>query len=203
MRTIRLMIVDDHELFLKGIESVLEKESYIRLTGVFNNAQSALKALKNEVPDLLITDISMPEMNGVEFINAIKKQYPNLKILVVSMFKQKQELKGIQGYLLKETGYSELITAIQDVVWHHKTYMHKDVDTALPKLEFNKTILTKREQEIVKLIAKELTSDEIAEHLFLSRHTIDTHKKNIFQKLQVNTVTGLIKKAMYYGYITE
>jgi len=202
MNTIKIILVDDHVMFLDGISKVLSEKDEFEIIGAFNNANDAIKALKNGTPDILITDISMPGLNGIEFIKIVKQQFPNLKILVVSMFKQIQSFNGIDGYLLKETSYNELINAIKLIVSENKKYFYKDFKKKNNELEFNKTILTTREKEVITLIAQELTTDEIATKLFLSRHTIETHKKNIFQKLQVNNAAGLVKKAVFLGYIS-
>lgn len=198
---INVIIVDDHNMFLEGMHASLSKQDNINVLGIYNNAKAALKVLTKELPDLLITDISMPEINGLEFIKMVNEKFPDLKILVMSMFKQIQSFDGINGYLLKETNFDELLQAIDCIVIHNKDYFYKDGIDKKNSLDFNKKILTKREKDIVSLIAKELTTSEIAETLFLSKYTVETHKKNIFLKLQVNNAAGLIKKAVYLGYI--
>ncbi|MGH1385437.1 response regulator transcription factor [Kordia sp.] len=202
MTKIKLVIVDDHKMFLDGISNVLSKQDDMEILKVLDNASDALTFLKSNTPDLLITDISMPEMNGLEFVKIIKKQYPNLKILVVSMFQQIQSFKGIDGYLLKETGFDELIKAIHHIIIKNESYFYDDYKSSNKELEFNKKIITRREKEIIQLIAQELTTDQIADTLFISKHTVETHKKNIFLKLQVNSAVGLIKKAIYFGYVS-
>jgi len=199
---IKIILVDDHVMFIEGINKVLSEKENIEVTGVFNSANEALDKMKIGIPDLLITDISMPELNGVEFIKIVKQLYPNLKIIVVSMFKLTQNLTGIDGYLLKETSYYELIKVIHLVVNKDEKYFYKDFKEESDNLDFNKTILTTREKEIIKLISEELTTEEIASKLFLSKHTVETHKKNIYQKLQVNNAAGLIKKGVFLGYIS-
>ena len=202
MHNIRLALVDDHKLFLEGMVTILSKEEDIEVIDFFHSAKDALANLNFEDLDLLITDISMPEMNGLEFIKQLKKNNPNLKILVVSMFQHIQSFNGIDGYLLKETSFENLIDAIKQIVLHNKTYFYSNYE--IPKteqLEFNKTIITTREKEIILLISEEYSTTDIAEKLFLSKHTIDTHKKNIFLKLQVHNAAGLIKKAAYLGYL--
>lgn len=201
MRKIELILVDDHKMFLEGMTAVLSKEDSFKVVRVLDNAKDALQALKETIPDLLITDISMPEMNGLEFIKALKKTYPRLKILVVSMFEQIQAFDQIDGYLLKETSYEELVKAIKGIVLNNETHFYKAHKKTKTTLEFNKNIITSREKEIIKLIAKELTTNEIADKLFLSKRTVETHKKNIFFKLQVTNAAGLIKKAIYLGYV--
>ncbi|MFK7748780.1 MAG: response regulator [Kordia sp.] len=201
MAKIELVIVDDHKMFLDGISNVLSKQNDMEILQVLDNATDALTFLKSNTPDLLITDISMPEMNGLEFVKIVKQQYPNLKILVVSMFQQIQSFQGIDGYLLKETGFDELIKAIHQIIVDGKPYFYNDYKASNDELDFNKKIITRREKEIIQLIAKELTTDQIADTLYISKHTVETHKKNIFLKLQVNSVVGLIKKAIYFGYV--
>lgn len=203
MHKIRLVIVDDHKMFLEGIKTVLSNDDSFEIVAVYNNPKNVLQFFKTGVTvDLLITDISMPDINGLELIKSVKAIMPDIKILVMSMFEQIQSFEGINGYLLKESGTEELKNAIKTIIVEEKEYFYSDfIKKKEASLTFNKSILTKREKEIVVLIANQFSVDEIAEKLFLSRHTIETHKKNIFQKLQVNNAAGLIKKAVYLGYI--
>jgi len=201
MGVITLVLVDDHHMFLDGMSAVLAERNDMKVLCSVGSAKEALEYLSVNLPDLLITDISMPEMNGLEFIKTVKKRYPALKILVVSMFQQIQSLKGIEGYLLKETGYGELIKAIRNIVLDDQVYFSMNTELVGNELEFKNSILTTREKEIVALIANELTTVDIANKLFISKNTVETHKKNIFLKLQVNSAAGLIKKAIYLGYI--
>ncbi|MCH9660959.1 MAG: response regulator transcription factor [Bacteroidetes bacterium] len=201
MNNIRIIIVDDHKMFLEGMRSVMSKEEEIEIIGVANNGVSGLKLVSQNTPDLIITDIAMPEMNGIEFIKEVKKRFPDVKILAVSMFHKLQSFSNIDGYLLKETGFDELIKAVKNIVLRDEKYFKDPPEDETIELEFNKNILTKREKEIVVLIAKELTTHQIADKLFLSKHTVEAHKKNIFFKLQVNSAAGLIKRAAYLGYM--
>lgn len=197
---IRIVIVDDHPMFLEGMASVLSQQPNIGVLFTESNAKTALKKIKIDTPDLIITDISMPEMNGIEFIKILHQDFPYIKILVLSMHKSYHHIEHIDGYLLKETDKEELIEAINGIVLQNKKYfveqLSKDSDFI-----FKKTILSKREKEIIKLIAQEYTTEEIAEKLFISKHTIESHRKNIFLKLQVKNIAGLIKKAIYLGII--
>jgi DNA-binding NarL/FixJ family response regulator len=198
---IDIILVDDHDLFLEGLAGTLSKHDHIQVSALYNTAEAALQGLKSHTPDLVITDVSMPKINGLEFVKLLNETYPDLKILVISMFRQIQSFKGIKGYLLKETKSDELLTAIDKIVVQNETYFYKAYAQDAKELEFNTAILTPREKTIVDLIAKEHTTDDIAKALFLSRYTIETHKKNIYLKLQVNNAAGLIKKAVYLGYI--
>ncbi len=197
---INIAIVDDHQMFLYGMISVLTAQENFNILFVEKSPIRALLKLNDTLPDIIITDISMPEMNGIEFIKIIKKSYPKIKIIVLSMFDNLQTINGIDGYLLKETDKTVLINAITSIVLEEEQYFtlpnNKD-DT----FEFKKSILTSREKEIVSLISEEFTTDEIALKLLISKATIDSHRKNIYFKLQVKNVAGLIKKAIYLGVI--
>lgn len=200
MRTIEIAIVDDHKLYLEGIQNVLSQYDHIKILWTTNNGKEALTLLQKHIPDLLITDMAMPEMNGLEFIKNVVQLQPDIKILVVSMFKQFEVIQDIHGYILKESESNELLNAIHTIVIKNSSYFSQS-EKFQNSIQFKRTVLTPREKEILSLISKELTVDEIASQLFLSKNTIETHKKNIFLKLQVHNVTGLIKKAFSLGYI--
>lgn len=197
---ITIALVDDHKMFSDGMISVLCQQEDFSILFAENNARSALERLKECVPDIIISDISMPDMNGIEFIKIVKEEYPDVKILVLSMFENLQTFENMDGYLLKETDKEELVKAIHTIVLENNKYFKtpkKEMDT----FEFRYSILSPREKEIIQLIANELTTGEIAEHLFISKATIETHRKNIFFKLQVKNIAGLIKKAIYLGIV--
>lgn len=197
---IKVALVDDHQLFLDGISSILSKEANIEILFTENNANEALKKMSENTPDLIITDISMPKMNGLEFINILKKDFPKIKILVVSMFKTKLPHNAIDGFLLKESGTSEFIKAVDSIFIKKMKYFDDNFNNE-ESLLYDKIILTKREKEITKLIAEGYNSDEISQKLFTSKATIITHRKNIFYKLEVNNIAGLVKKAFFLGII--
>lgn len=202
MQQIKVILVDDHQLFLEGLKATLNKEEDIVVVQIFNNALNALSFLKIETVDLVITDISMPDLNGIEFIKGLKKINSAIKTLAISMFKPIHYEKDFyNGYLLKESDSSIVIKAIKSIVIDNKPFfLHEK--KVINAFHFSNKIVTKREREIIILISEELTVDEIASQLFLSRHTVETHKKNIFLKLHVKTNTGLVKKAIQLGYIS-
>lgn len=197
---IKIALVDDHQMFLDGMISVLSNQKEFDILFVENNPKVALLKIKTNAPDILISDISMPEMNGLEFIKIVKQDFPKIKILVLSMFESLQSVQDIDGYLLKETSKDELIKTIIDIVQNDKKHFGSEQITK-DTFNFKKSILTDREKEIIQLIANEYTTDEIAEKLFTSKSTIETHRKNIFYKLQVKNIAGLIKKAIYLGVV--
>lgn len=197
---ITIGIVDDHKMFLDGLISVLSNEPEFEIAFAENSAKQALSKMKVDSPDIIITDISMPQMNGIEFIKILNKDYPDVKILVVSMFDKMQSVKHIDGFLLKETDKQQLIDVIKGIVLRNERHFN-GTSTDHGLFEFSKTILSQREKEIIGLIAKEYTTDEIAAKLNISKNTIETHRKNIFFKLNVKNIAGLIYKAVYLGVI--
>lgn len=197
---ITIVLVDDHQIFLDGMISVLSQQPNFSILFVENNPQVALERMTELQPDILISDISMPHLNGVEFVKMVRQKFPEVKILILSMFDNLQTFDHIDGYLLKETDSEELINAINEIVLEGKKHYRsskKDMNT----FEFKHSILTPREREIIQLIANEFTTDEIAGQLFISKGTIETHRKNIFYKMQVKNIAGLVKKAIYLGIV--
>lgn len=197
---ITIALVDDHQMFSDGMVSVLSKQENFSILFVEKDARIALEKIKEQQPDIIISDISMPDMNGIEFIKIVKEQYPGIKILVLSMFENLQTFENMDGYLLKEADKDELVKAINTIVLENGKYF-KTAKTATDTFGFKYSILSHREKEIIQLIANELTTDEIAEQLFVSKSTIESHRKNIFFKLQVKNIAGLVKKAIYLGVV--
>ncbi len=199
-----IVIIDDHKLFLDGICALFSKYKDIRVLKATTSIQEALLVIQHENPDLVITDISMPEMSGIEFIALLKQKHPKIKIMVLSMFANLQSYKGIDAYLLKESSEEELIEAISNVlekgIKHLNIIENKNENIHLYD---SQVLLTKREKEIINLIIKEKNTTEIAETLFLSKHTVMTHRKNIFFKLEVTNIAGLTKKAFQLGLFSQ
>ena len=199
MQKIKLILVDDHQLFIDGLTAILSKELDFEIVATFLDANKALDKIDIYDVDLVITDISMPNMNGIEFINLLKKKKPELKILIASSFEQLISSKMVCGYISKNSDSRDFIKAIREIVIHEKKFFKEE--STIKVNQINRNNLTKREKEIVSLIAQEKTVNEIAESLFLSRTTIETHKKNIFLKLSVKSNAGLVKKAFFLGVI--
>jgi DNA-binding NarL/FixJ family response regulator len=198
----KIVIVDDHQIFLDGISALLSKYDDIIVLKATTHIQEALSIIEDKKPHLVITDISMPEMSGVEFIALLKKKQPQLKIMVLSMFANIQSYNDIDAYLLKETDEKELVKAIVEVVDNDKKYLKvvEDIDENI-KLTYTNVLLTTREKEIIRLIIKEHNTNQIAKNLFISKHTVMTHRKNIFFKLNVTNIAGLTKKAFQLGIV--
>lgn len=198
---IKIVLVDDHQIFLDGLISVLSQNSLFEIVFTETDALKALHKLKNFTPDIIITDISMPSMNGIEFIKKVKISDPDVKILVLSMFNNFQKIDAIDGFLLKETDKQHLVDAIIDIVMYDKKCFFDNGVFSKKSYEFGKSILSEREKEIIKLIAAEFTTEDIAEKLFISKHTVETHRKNIFLKLNVKNIAGLVKAGISLGII--
>lgn len=197
--SIKIGLVDDHRLFLDGLISLFSRENDFHIIFASNNTSSALNYLEQNDINLLITDISMPGVNGIEFIKIVKQKHPNIKILILSMFEGAIPHKQVNGYIKKESLVDELVDAIKQIMKGNNYF--QGMDEKLFTLEFNKNIVTTREKEIIRLIALGLSVTEIADQLYLSKGTIETHKKNIYVKLNVNTAPEIVKKAMLLGII--
>lgn len=198
----KILLVDDHTILLDGVKSLLSQEEGLQIVGQAGSAEVALEFLKKHDVDLVITDYSMPGMDGLSLVNTLKRIAPNTKIILLSMHDEvhlvKEILKaGVNGYVLKNDTHKELLNAIRDVS-QGKVYLSSDVNkmliTNLNNPDEGK-LLTDREREILKLIAKEYTNKDIAEELFISERTVETHRKNIFKKTGTNSLVGLIKFA--------
>lgn len=198
----RVILVDDHAILLDGVRNLLEKEDDIIVSGIFPNGEAALQYLKNNDVDLVVTDFHMPGMDGLSLVHTIRRIKPETKIIVMSMHDESHLVKeilkaGINGYVLKKDTHRELLKAIREVT-DGQVYLSNDINriliTNLQNPDEGK-LLTDREREIVKLIAKEYSNKDIAEALFISERTVETHRKNIFKKTGTNSLVGLIKFA--------
>lgn len=201
-QTMKIFLVDDHAILLDGIKSILEKEPTLKVIGEANTAEVALEFIKQHEVDLLITDFNLPEMDGLALVRLVKKISPITKIIMLSMHDEvhlvKEILKeGINGYILKNDSHKELLSAIA-AVDAGKIYLSNDINKIIiNSLQFpdEERMLTDREREILKLIAKEFSNRDIADQLFISERTVETHRKNIFRKTKTNSLVGLIKFA--------
>jgi len=196
-KKIRIGIVDDHQLILDGLEKLLASVENYEIAFIENRASKALKHLQNDPVNLIITDVAMPDMNGAEFIRKIRRNHQNIRILVLSMYKTDLiDESDIDGYLLKESSSQKILQKVKEIT---SKGAKRNVDQSV-KYHHG---LSKREKEIVIEIGKGLSSEQIAEKLFLSYYTVESHKKNIYLKLHVNTTGELIKKAMHLGIIIQ
>lgn len=203
---VRIMIVDDHQMFIDGVRALLSSSEKYEVVSEALNGSDALDVLTAGGIDLMITDLSMPEMSGTELVKKAKELYPELKILVLSMHSNRETVSEIlmaeaEGYILKNTGRKELTSALDRIMDDGTFYSNEVMSIMFEKVKKEKKIqeeinpLTERELEILKLIVQELSSEEIAQKLFISRRTVDTHRKHILQKTKSKTIVSLIKFA--------
>jgi len=198
----RILLVDDHAILMDGIKSLLEIEDDLEIVAQKATAEAALQYLKTNEADILITDFNMPGMDGLALVNAVKRIQPHVKTIVLSMHDETHLVKeilraGVNGYVLKKDTHRELLKAIHEVR-KGNVYLSSDINKLLITNLQNPDegrLLTDREREIVKLIAKEYSNKQIAEELFISERTVETHRKNIFRKTGTNSLVGLIKFA--------
>lgn len=210
MRNLEVVLADDHQMFRDGIKSVLNEEAGISVVGEVGNGNELMTLLSKSQPDLVITDISMPGISGIEVSKMIKSSYPTVKVLILSMHTNEEFITkaidiGADGYLPKDTSMKELLEAIR-VISHGESYFNKSISDTIIKSMINKSkskqvagkkaSLTNREIEIVLLVVDGLTNKEIAEKLFISVRTVDSHKNNIMQKLHLKSSVDLVKYAI-------
>lgn len=202
---IKLMIVDDHKMFLDGIMVLINRLPHVEVKHVSSDGREALNYLNtNKDVDIIISDVSMPGFSGLELCEKINSFYPEIRVLILSMHDDANTIRelidaGAAGYILKNTGKEELYDAIK-AVKNGENYFSSAVkdnlinSMASTRKTFGK--LSRREIEIIKLISQELTTNEIAEKLFISLHTVESHRKNILKKTNCRNIAGLIKYAI-------
>lgn len=211
---LRLLIADDHSMFADGIESILANESDIDVVGKCPDGNSVFEFLKEKTVDLILLDVNLPDMSGIEVSKKLNREYPDIKILAVSMFNEESFVteilqQGASGYILKNTGKTELLKAIQTVN-NGQSYFSKEVtQTIMGSLMKNKATaqkptklkISRREKEVLQLIMQEFTTQEIADKLFVSVKTVESHRGSLLTKLQARNTAGLVRIAMEEGIV--
>jgi DNA-binding NarL/FixJ family response regulator len=208
LNQINIVLVDDHQILRDGLRSLIEQKSNLHIIGEAADGRSAIKLCAKLLPDVLITDISMAGLNGIESARQIHKNHPEIKIIGLSMHANKKFIQGMfkaggYAYLLKDGDTDELITAITTVM-QNKKYLSKNIDQKYLKvINENDAVdgktLSIRETEVLQLIAEGNSSKAIGEMLFLSSKTVDVHRNNIMKKLDLNTIPDLTKYAIREG----
>lgn len=213
MASTNILLVDDQGIILDGLEAMLSQYDDLVICGRATNGRMAVEMARTMDPDVVLMDINMPEMDGIEATRTILKQRPGTHILILSMYNNVEFIHelmdaGACGYVLKNTDRVELYNAIQSAT-NGRRYLAPAVQATLDhdkrpmakvREGFAYASLTKREKEVVKLIMAELTAQQIADRLCLSKDTVDTHRKNIFSKLDIHTTAGIVKYAMERGW---
>jgi len=206
---IRLAITDDQVIILNGLQKILADVKNIRITGIYNNGDELLEGIAKEQPDVLLLDIQMPGKSGIELAAIITKQYKNIKIIALTNIDVVTQIKkilqqGVMGYLLKDASPETIINAIETVYGGEQYIQEQLRQQLLNSLSAGnaKQIVTRREKEILQLIVDEFTNQEIAEKLFLSLRTVENHRNNLLQKLDVKNTAGLVKVAIQEGLVS-
>ena len=213
---IRVLVVDDHKVFRQGLASILGFVADIEVVGEASDMQSVQEMVTTQQPAVILMDISLgTTSSGIEVTRWVKLNFPDISVLALSMHAEHEFIiemleAGASGYLLKDTGKEELFAAIRTVARGDAYYSKFASDALVQKLtakrdkqqRSKKNIpLTKRELEVLKLIVEEFSNAEIASHLFISTRTVDTHKRNLLEKLQVKNTAGLVKYAIKHHLI--
>ena len=209
---VTIMIADDHQMFIDGIRLILEKEPSICIIGEALNGKYLLDLMVEKNPDIILMDINMPIINGIEATRIIKSKYPKVKVLMLTMYSTKQYIMsmlaaGTDGYILKNTGKDELLKAIE-TLQRGETYYSQEVTTKIIDSLRKKDVLvntnpelTPREKEILKLLAENLDAYEVGKRLNISHHTVKAHRKNMLSKFNVHSTMSLVKLAIERGLL--
>lgn len=209
MSAYAIALADDHALFRQGMRRIIEEVEGLRVVGEAGDGLELLELLKKTSPDLVILDIAMPNLRGLEAAREIKRLYPHVKVLLCTMHRKKDFLQkaleaGVEGFLVKEIADTELVQAIQAIRVGQKFFSplisDRLVDLARQPLATDP--LTKREREVAKLLAEGRSSKEIAELLYISSYTVRRHRDNIMRKLELKGLADLVRYAIEQGYTT-
>jgi two-component system, NarL family, response regulator NreC len=215
--TIRLVIADDHEIFRDGLSLMLSKQPDMQLAGQAGNGRELVSIVSELQPDVVLTDVKMPVMDGIEATRFLLSQNPDLKIIALSMFDEENLIvdmleAGAKGYLLKNADKQEILEAIHSVFEDKTYYCHHTssrLASLISKSKFNPykkkepLSFTDREVEIIRLICQQLTAQEIADKVFLSKRTVEGHRTRILEKMNVKNTAGVVIFALKHRIVTE
>jgi two-component system, NarL family, nitrate/nitrite response regulator NarL len=204
---INILLVDDHSMVIEGMKSILAQIPLVQVKATAGNAFEAIAALRENNIAVAFVDINLPDISGIELCAKIKKEFPYVHVLGLSTFKQRSYVSqmianGASGYLIKSAAKEEIAQAINDVL-AGKMYFSTDINNTKAETitEDEAPTLTRREKEILKLIAEGLTTNDIAQKIFVSPYTVDTHRKNLLSKFEVSNTALLIKTAATFGLL--
>lgn len=212
---IKIIITDDHQMVAEGLKNLIESSGEAKVISTASNGQELLKTLEIITPDLVLMDIDMPVMNGIDAMIHIQKKFPDQKVIILSMHEESSLVKkltnlGAKGFLFKNSDADELLIAIKRVM-KGGSYFTSNISLNLINnklgveteygMDDKKSLLTEREIEILKLIAEGLSNKDIGDQLFISHRTVDTHRTNLMKKLDVNNIAGLIRYAIKQGFV--
>ena len=214
MNLIKVVVADDHTILRQGIKALLDNQAGIEVIGEAKDGREALTLIERLQPDVILMDIAMPGLNGLEATRRIKKKFPKIKVLVLTMYTNEEYVfqilqAGANGYLVKETAFQDLISAIR-AVYRDEAFMSPSISKKVINRytqraqKTNDTtcdVLTTREREVLQLIAEGSSSKKIAEALFISPKTVETHRTHIMDKLNIHNRTDLVKYAIRKGIV--
>ncbi|MEX1241115.1 MAG: response regulator transcription factor [Cyclobacteriaceae bacterium] len=202
----RIFITDDHYMIVEGIRSLLQHEKDIEWMGHATNAVSCLAFLQQQQPDVILMDINLPDKSGIDLCREVKSRYPSIHIVGLSSFNQQSFIQkmmdnGASGYVLKNATREELLEAIETVMRDEKFFSIAAAATIKKNEDSKIPILTRREKEVLELIGLGMTNHQIAEKLFISTTTVDTHRKNLLSKFEAKNTATMIHLATQYQFI--
>ncbi|MBN2776111.1 MAG: response regulator transcription factor [Bacteroidales bacterium] len=203
---VKIFIVDDHFMVIEGIKNLLSNSKEILITGYALNAKNALESIKSIKPELVLMDINLPDISGVELCKLVKKEITEIKIIGLSTFNQLAYVtsmieNGASGYLLKNSSKEEILEAIQ-IVMSGNQVLSPEVAKMMKSVQASMPMISRREKDVLKCICMGLTSKEISEKLFISINTVNTHRKSLMLKLNVNKTADLISNALKNEFIS-
>lgn len=214
MAVIKILLADDHELIRTGIRNLIGGNKDFSIVGEAGDGEETIRRVRELKPDVLIVDISMPKLTGIEVTRHVREHFPEVKVLVLTMHENVEYVyqifkSGAGGYLLKNAGKDEITSAIYAVAGGERFFSPRVSELMIS--EYVKqaeqrdqssppTTLTKRETEVLEMIARGMNNQQISEHLFISPRTVDTHRTNIMQKLDIHDAANLMRYALEHGY---
>jgi DNA-binding NarL/FixJ family response regulator len=209
MPNIKMLLVDDHEIVRDGLKTLIESQHGMDIVAEAENGEQALEICRNQDVDLIVMDVNMPEMDGIQSTKEIKEEFPDIKILALTMSDNDVHIRkmiesGASGYILKNAGREELKKAIDALMNDQHYFSDTATQSVMMELVRNKgktntgsvVQITERELEVLELILKEHTNQEIAEKLFISVRTVDAHRRNLLQKTGARNTAGLVRYAL-------
>ncbi|MBW8683638.1 response regulator transcription factor [Chitinophaga rhizophila] len=203
---IKVAVVEDHPIMVEGLKNILRSDAGIQVCGDYGDGKSVLQALEKSQPDVILMDVNLPDTSGVNLCGEVKKKYEDIKVIALSIHDEQPVIhsmlqNGASGYVLKNALGNEIIRAIYAIM-DGEEYLCSSTKEALKNadMELLKAIprITRREKEILQLIGKGLTTMQIADQLFISTHTVESHRKNLMEKFGVNNTTSVVKLASEY-----
>lgn len=207
-----IILADDHKIFRAGLKQLIDGVTDLQVVAEADNGKQLLEILKEKSCDLVILDISMPELNGLKALEEIKRDFPHLPVLLLTMHKEREYFRkamriGIDGYILKDDVFEKLIKAIREIQQGRKsisneliTFFMEDY-AVIRESEASLELLTRREREVLRLVAQGMTNREVATQLDISVRTVEAHRARIMEKLQISSVAGLVKYAIEKGLV--